>query len=773
MNSELVSSCCGVVRPLKVRSVCQSSQVRCSPRCLHGQYARESVDIDSDLHADLPAQKPKVDHDHASLHASSPQPTLPDTQVFKPQSTAVGLAGESIKAPNLTPGMSWAQWLQDVQGLPPLRDMWATINGQQVHPQQPLPEEPFVLRLRYRLRGGVKSKEAIFKKLQEHLQSKGVQERANQVLDALGLSAVQAAYESLDTWRSLKNAAGTKVRLVLPLELKTAKGPKTPLEKAPPLEDPWVKNGDPWQSGKHSATSTKEHPGFALTLVPGHFLESDGTELPVIQHIVADARGIALLEQEELQSLAQVDVLLSPEVLAAVVIANQKPEVGAWPSESVMFPANYQGGKALFRGFLVNFGKKHATTATAKRCINMHFEDVAIVTVEIRQEYVQDWAQVCKNPLKYVFAAIDGLQPILVANWSRRFFQGRREAPKEAATTWHAFVKIQAANLESLLTASGKGGVFLTPKDSDSGATSGQYRIIWLDTLDLDKATKVHRLHPELLGVIRGKQSLGVRVRAADYSSMRKKLEPSWNPDGLLTDIVVATRWVLAPLPPQADKKAIQQMLQQLPWKATPLKQIAANTWLVGAGPEDVPPVDTFSFAGVPVLITEQKPRKQMVNSEVVVAAPPAFKRAFESHFAQRLPAQHIANNQDAQMQQPPHPPRCLVSELKEDFNNKMQELQAQVQQAINVVNQRVDVVQSQTAATSLETSSTLMQQDQRLGQLEASMQSLSANVVTKVDLTDALRQAMETQAREIRQMLAKRSPEASPAHDAKAPRNA
>ena len=296
--------------------------------------------------------------------------------------------------------------------------------------------------------------------------------------------------------------------------------------------------------------------------------------------------------------------------------------------------------------------------------------------------------------------------------------------------------------------------------------------MIWLDTIDLDKAMKVHRLYPELLGVIRGKQSLGVRVRAVDYSSMRKKLEPNWTSDGISTDIVVTSRWALAPLPPQADKKAIYQMLQQLGWKAAPLKQIAANTWLIGSGPNDPPPVDTFTFAGLPVLITEQKHRKPATEDEVVVAAPPAFKKALEVHFAQRLPVRHLVDPQDVPMQQQSQPPRCLVSELREDLNSRLQDLQLQMQQAVNVVNQRVDVIQSQNATSSMEASATLAQQEQRLGQLETSMQNLSANVVTKVDLADALRSAMENQTREIRQMLAKRTPDASPAHEAKAPRN-
>ena len=705
----------------------------------------------------------------------------PDTQPFLLKSTVIGLDGRPMSPPDLVPGMSWQSWLCDMPGLPPVHDLWASINGQPVPPQQPLPDPPFTLRLRYRLRGGAKSKEAVIKKLRDHLQTKGVpqhlsEDRANQALQTLGHATIQAAYEALDPWQALKQAAGTKFRLVLPTELKEARSAKGKQEKATSSEDPWVLNGDPWQQHVQANALPQTRPVFALTLVPGHFLDELGGELPILQHIKADAKGVALLEQDELEAMAKVELLLSPEVLAAVTIGTQQPSVGAWTGScsSVTFPALHQDSKVLFRGFLTNFGRKHATMATAKKSINMQFDEVAVLTVELRQEYILDWASVCRNPLKYVFSVVESLQNATVSNWSRKYFHGRKEVPREQATTWHAFLKVHASHLPVLLASSGKGGAFLTPKDGDSGATSGLYRIVWLDTLDIEKATKVHRLYPELLGIVRGKQSLGVRVRAAEYSSVRKKLEPSWTPEGL-TDIVVARRWVLSPLPPQADKRAIQHMLQELAWKATPLKQIAASAWLVGAGHEDQPPVDTFTFAGLPVLITEQKNKKPVASKEVVVAAPPASKRALEHHFAQRLPIQHALAPRSDDVNMPQAlPPRCLVSELKEEVNSRLQELQAQMQQAVNTVSQRVDTLQEQAATSTMESSAILLKQDQRLGHLESSMQALSANVVTKSDLSEALRLAMETQAREIRQMLSvpKRSPEGTPTHEAKAPRN-
>ena len=55
---------------------------------------------------------------------------------------------------------------------------------------------------------------------------------------------------------------------------------------------------------------------------------------------------------------------------------------------------------------------------------------------------------------------------------------------------------------------SGRGRVFLIPKEATSSAPMGQFRVLWFGTLDLEKATKIHPTHPEMLGLVRGRTSL-------------------------------------------------------------------------------------------------------------------------------------------------------------------------------------------------------------------------------------------------------------------------
>ena len=686
--------------------------------------------------------------------------------------------------PPPTSGMTWPQWLQSFNLEVP-EDLWATIDGRHVARDYILSDDPVLLRLRLRLRGGGKPttrSDGLVKKLAAHLHEKGVPgevatERATKIIEVVGHPAVEAAYASLDPWKALKGAAGNRVRMVLPQELKQARTTSKQVK-----EDPWI-HGDPWSTSTASSSSKSETGVTAaspltVTLVPGHFQDVDGESLPILQHLTAEAKGVAMVDQEEIESMAAVESLLSEDELGAVMVGTVQPAVGSLSCRQITFPALTENNKVLLRGFLIDFGSRQVVVAAPKHSINIQVNDVAILSVELRKEYVQDWTQAAKNPMKYVWAAIDGLQKATVASWSRKFFQGRRESSPEHATSWHAFIKIHAANLEIFLAMSGKAGIFFTPKDADSGVPSGNYRVVWLDHTDLDKASKILRLHQEFLGVVRGKQSLGLRTRAGDYSLLRKKLDPNWAPDGILTDIVVSRRWLVTPLPNETDKALVQQILSKLNWKAVPLKQVAMSTWLVGSGPSDPPPTDTFEFANQPVLITEQAQKRPTGKQEVVVAASSSFRKHFQERVARKLPVQTAVpfSAQDATMGGNAvmrTPTTNFFSDLKEEINGRLQDLQSQMQSAVNTVNRRVEEVESQAAATSMELQSNFLQHEHRLQGIESSMQSLSSTMVTKLDLQESLRQAMEAQTKDIRLMLAcpKRSPDASPNHESKASR--
>ena len=692
----------------------------------------------------------------------------------------VMLSGAFQPLPVPLPGQTWAQWTAHLP-LPDPEHVWATSNGRHLAPDQPLDGRPILLRLHARARGGGKQNgkhESLAKKLSAHLQSKGVPgdeaaNRAEAVINAVGAAAVQEAYDSMDPWRALKSAAGNRIRLVKPEELKQAKAKSAPAASNDKGPDPWS-TSDPWsqsRGAKESSSTTTEVP---ISLLPGFFLDQESQPLPILQHLIAEGKGVALLNVEETQIHASANYLLSEEELAAIVVSPTPPSTGQMPCRPISFAAKHGEQKVLLRGYIVDFGQKPAKLKEAVHRVSVELEEMATIAVEVRREYQSSWENVTKNPLRYVWSVIDGLQPATATTWSRKYFNGRKEATADTATTWHCFAKIPANGIDQYLVQSGKGGTFLIPKSNGDTSLAGHFRVIWLDHTDLDRAVTLQRTYPDILGLVRGRDTLGVRVRASDYSGTRKKIEPSWSPQGLLTDLIVEVRWSIAPLPPHTDKAAVQRIIKELNWKAVPLKQLSSTTWVVGSSATDLAPTDVFDFDNQPVLITRQNVRQANLPEQMVLAAPPASKKSLVSRFTAGRWQAPAMLSQDSAMESAPGPPvtaRALMAELRDEVNQRLGDFQAQIQQTVNQVNVKVQEAHNTAASCAMETEALLQSQETRVTQLEASVQQLSNQIVTKADLQDALKSAMEIQSREIRTFLAKRSPDVTPTNDPKAPR--
>ena len=342
------------------------------------------------------------------------------------------LDGSFQPLPLPLPGQTWAQWTAHLP-LPPLDSLWATSNGRQLAPDQPMDGRPILLRLHGRVRGGGRSSgkhEALSKKLASHLQSKGVPleeaaSRAEAVINTVGATAVQDAYETTDPWRALKTAAGTRIRLVKPEELKLSKAKPSSSDGNERGPDPWSKS-DPWSQGRGHGTPSSATNEVPISLLPGFFLDESDHPLPILPHLVAEGKGVALLSTEETRIHAEANYLLSEEELAAVVVSPSPPSTGQMPCKPISFTAMHGDQKVLLRGYIVDFGQKPARMKESAHRVTVELEDMVTIALEIRREYQTAWEPITQNPLRFAWATIDGLQQATATTWSRKYFSGRR-----------------------------------------------------------------------------------------------------------------------------------------------------------------------------------------------------------------------------------------------------------------------------------------------------------------------------------------------------------
>ena len=471
--------------------------------------------------------------------------------------------------------MPWKVWLQD-NGIRLPADVWATADGLVLTDFHVLkPHCSQVIRLRPRLKGGTGSLRA---KLGQHLLSKGVPQEAvdariKEVMGVITEDQLQSAYRSLEPWAAIKGMIGNKVRLVTAQELRENKKKTTPKAPQQTEPDPW-QHSDPWSEAKATSQAASHDIGpLQVSLIPGFFTMENGDPPAVLHQILRDSTGICLLPQDQALAFCGMQAHVSQEECAAVVIGSDSLDFGKFPATNITFPAQHPTeGKVLLKGVLVNFGAKAISQRKTAHDFDLDPRKTRTLTFEIARPYTTSWDAVCENPMRFIWKHIGGAQAKILTSWSRKFFLNRNPSKSAQATSFHCFAKTLESDLEPLLLQSGHEGIFMTPKAED-GSADGSYRIVWMDSCDKSKALAMAGAQANILGIVKGKTSLGLRVLADFYTQTRQAVEPGWvNDKHIRYQVKVVHKFLVEPLPQDVDREALQKVLDKFGWNALPLK---------------------------------------------------------------------------------------------------------------------------------------------------------------------------------------------------------
>ena len=331
-------------------------------------------------------------------------------------------------------------------------------------------------------------------------------------------------------------------------------------------------------------------------------------------------------------------------------------------------------------------------------------------------------------------------------------------------------------NCRSFLRQSGVGGVFLTPKNTSGDGPSSNFRIVWGEGNDLEKALIAARANPAVCGVVRGKGNLGWRVQVKEqvkeYARLRAQLQPGWQPNNQLRyDVATSCMYVASPMPVDFDKEAVQAVLTSFAWDAIPLRQLNAHSWLIGSdGP---PPKETLTVQGTLVLLREESRKSKSKPESAVVAAPARFRRALDDHIlTANIAAQSSApavQTSRSSVKAPFAATPPQIDALRAEFEERLGEVNAQVQDVICQVqkaNTESKTAQNNTTQKIGELQEVCNQQQARLQAVELGVQTMAASMCTKEDLSSVLATALAQQSSELRSWLSKRTPDASPSHE-------
>ncbi|CAE7270862.1 unnamed protein product, partial [Symbiodinium microadriaticum] len=419
-----------------------------------------------------------------------------------------------------------------------------------------------VVRVRGKLCGGT---HGAMNKLHGLLKQKGVpeellDERVEEIKNQIGERGIKDAYASFDPWSQLKASCST--RLVKEMESR-----HKPKAKMVQNDDDPLQTNDPWTAALRERNQ--------WTLEASFFKTESGAHPTAITKITHGASGVALVTEREAELLLQNQEHMSEDELAALVIGTNFQMAGRFPIQEVEIPCrNQEDRRVLIKAQMINLGKKQISLHGEDKKIKVDELDGIILAAEIIKKEVPQWEDVVDGPLKYIKKQIPTLNEATFASWGRKFFlQGKPTQDAKNAESCFILLRIKRDYRDATLRVMIP-GVYIAPRSADNGADPS-FKVVWFADRPTSELAVLANSEPQAFGLVRSRSGYGIRVKADDYSRLKQKWQPSWQP---LADtpyhLMMNMYFEVQNLPLSCSKVEVQKFLNQISWKSLAIRQV-------------------------------------------------------------------------------------------------------------------------------------------------------------------------------------------------------
>ncbi|CAE7253684.1 unnamed protein product [Symbiodinium sp. CCMP2592] len=479
--------------------------------------------------------------------------------------------GQFLPCANADP-RTLEQVVQDEWGVPP-GSLFFIVQGKPIAGSSACSRISIgaVAHARIRVRGGT---HGMMAKLKGLLKQKGVpenllDERVEKIKKQIGERGIRDAYSSFDPWTQLKASCSTRL-------VKEAESRNKPKAKGLQPDDDPLQYNDPWTAALQERSQWTLEPSFFRTEGGGH---------PVaLTKVTHGATGIALVTEREAELLLQNQDVMSKEELAALVVGTHMQLKGKFPIQEVEIPCrNQEDRRILIKAQMINLGAKK---------ISLYGEDAKIKVDELDGIILA--AEVLRK--EATFAA-----------WGKKFFlQGRQTQDAKNADSCFILLRIKRdfrdATLRTMAT-----GIYVAPRSADNKADPS-FKVIWFADRPVSELSVLANAEPQAFGIVRSKTGYGIRVKVDDFTRLKQKWQPNWQPLADTPYHLAMNRYYdVQNLPLSCSKVEVQKFLNQIHWKSLAIRQVQPRTWLVGA--EDEPPSHVHLADHGTILITEKSPK--------------------------------------------------------------------------------------------------------------------------------------------------------------------
>lgn len=428
----------------------------------------------------------------------------------------------------------------------------------------------------------------------------------------------------------------------------------------------------------------------------------DGSAPSQISDVRGNATGICLTDLEAARPWLIEGATLSADELGLLLLGTPDIETRLERAEVLLPFRDPQGQVLLMHATLFQLGaKKLSIKPWENQDVKAVKSKVCSLTLWESDWREEEWKLALTRTNQFIrdVLALQGMD-ILEATWGRSLRKGKLQATIHEASSIQLHASVPAESFDQFLACTGYNKIWAIPKE-EYGQLSDSYRMLWVPTLKHDIA-KVKTLAAQMTGncgLVRGRNTLGIRVSKSNFAEAFRKVYPN---DEVPEDISSRYLFKLEPLPFGCNNGMLKEWSKAIGWKLRPLRALGAKAWLVASG--DQPPPGVLSWNGSPVLATSIVSKTSQARQPIAAgprfpsidvskspnslvnksnASPDPWSTWYANHPGQAAPAAPVAARQ---VQGP-------VEQRLTTQDEKIQNLQEQMQAVLTAQEQQKEVV--------------------------------------------------------------------------------
>ena len=379
-----------------------------------------------------------------------------------------------------------------------------------------------------------------------------------------------------------------------------------------------IPQGAPWQPKRNRKTDTALNP-MEFHIMPQFFTNQDGSEVIQLDNFRPQATGIALMLPDHAVPFLQGDVLSSDEL--GIIVFGALPQSVTMTCKSIRFPAfNLDKQMVLLSGHLFQLGAREIVIKEGDPDQIKPEECTLVALTLFRSDWSQDdWLQLVSKPIPFLRSIFSksGFDQAVLSIWGKSLRHGRAPCSPQQAESMQLHSSLLTSKLHKFLAKSGFNCIYTTPKTPE-GKLDQVYKIIWIKD-DSASMSVLSMKAPNCLGLVKGRNSLGLRFHQDDHAKAWEVLCPGQPiPTMPAGDLL----YKVEGLPFGTTTEMVSKWGEKLQWDVVPIRALGPQSWLLRCSQHPPPGLIMFNSS---VVLLRHLPPKSTTN-EPLVLGPRATK---------------------------------------------------------------------------------------------------------------------------------------------------